>query len=131
MQAWPQMMTPQNRLTDLRQLTINTVYLWCYAESRLGRTEIMRATLHYIWLATRRHRFRPWNSPYICWRIETYSGKPAEEIGLAYFWSFVWHERGQLLRFLGWCRQMRQYRQATRRPWQSAFAGPEEMLTLQ
>ena len=118
-------------MTRLRLLTIKTVYLWCYAECRPKRPEAMRAILQYLWLAPRRHRFRPWRSPYLRWRIETYSGKPAEEIGFIFFWSFLWHEGGQFLRFLGWCRQMRHYRQASRRPWQSAFAGPEESLTVQ
>lgn len=90
----------------------------------------MFAIMRYLWLASRQHRWRPWRSPYIRWRIETYSGIPAEEIEFMDFWKFFWRRRGQLVRFLGWCGQMRHYRQAARRPWQSAFAGPEETLSV-
>ena len=44
----------------------------------------------------------PWSSPYLRWRIETYQGTPAEEIGFHEFFGFVWKERGQLWRLLGW-----------------------------
>jgi hypothetical protein len=58
--------------------------------------------LRFLWNATRGHRFTPWRSEYLKWRIETYSGRKADTIDARYFWSFLWKERGQLIRFLGW-----------------------------
>jgi hypothetical protein len=63
--------------------------------------------LPFLWRATRGYRLRPWRSPYLCWRIETWWGIPAEEIGFRDFWTFVWRHRADLLRFLRWAEQMR------------------------
>jgi hypothetical protein len=59
-----------------------------------------------MWVATRGYRFRPWSSPYLRWRIETYSGLHAEKIGAREFWRFVWAERRGLWRFLRWAQRM-------------------------
>ena len=40
----------------------------------------MFSALRFIWNATRGHRLAPWRSEYIRWRVETYSGKPAETL---------------------------------------------------
>ncbi len=86
----------------------------------------MLAQLRFLRLATRRHRLRPWRSPYLRWRIETYSGRPAETIGMLAFFAFLWRERRRLPAFLAWCGQMRRYRRMARHPWRSAFAGPKD-----
>lgn len=62
----------------------------------------MLAVLRFLWNATRGHRFTPWRSDYLKWRIETYSGKKAETIDAGEFWRFLWQERVELLRFLAW-----------------------------
>ena len=61
----------------------------------------------YLWKATRGYRLRPWRSPYLRWRMETYWGTPAEEIGRKEFWSFLWRQRRDLMRFLRWADRMR------------------------
>jgi hypothetical protein len=61
----------------------------------------------YLWQITRGYRLCPWRSPYLRWRIETYSGMHAEQIGLAQFWKFCWSQRRPLLRFLRWADRMR------------------------
>ncbi len=66
----------------------------------------MSGAWRFLWVATRGYRFRPWLSPYLRWRIETYSGLHAESIGFRDFWRFVWQERRQLARFLGWVDEM-------------------------
>jgi len=63
--------------------------------------------LAYLWQASRGYRLRPWKSPYLRWRIETYWGIPAEQIGCAGFWRFLWLRRADLLRFLRWAGRMR------------------------
>lgn len=63
--------------------------------------------LRFLWRASRGYRLRPWRSPYLRWRMETYWGTPAEEIGFSDFWEFVWRHRAELARFLGWAGRMR------------------------
>jgi hypothetical protein len=62
----------------------------------------VRNAMRFLWNATRGHRLRPWRSDYLRWRIETYSGRKADTIGARDFFRFVWHEKGQLSRFLYW-----------------------------
>jgi hypothetical protein len=63
--------------------------------------------LAFLWRASRGYRLRPWRSPYLRWRIETFSGMPASDIDFAAFWRFVWRERRSLLRFLRWVGRIR------------------------
>ncbi len=62
--------------------------------------------LLFLWKATRGYRLTPWRSPYLRWRIETYSGLHADHIGFSAFWSFTWKNRRELLRFLAWAERM-------------------------
>lgn len=59
-----------------------------------------------VWKMTRGYRLRPWRSPYLRWRIETYWGTPADRIGFAEFWRFSWERRRDLMRFLRWAERM-------------------------
>ena len=52
--------------------------------------------LRFLWRATRGYRLRPWRSPYLRWRMETYWGIPAEKIAFADFWRFAWEHRADL-----------------------------------
>lgn len=61
----------------------------------------------FLWEATRGYRLRPWRSPYLRWRIETYWGIPSDSIGFRDFWRFVWRHRRELARFLAWAGRMR------------------------
>jgi hypothetical protein len=70
---------------------------------------MMFEALRFFWNATRGYRLRPWQSPYLRWRFETYTGKRAQEVGLRDFWNLLRTERRQLLRFLGWVGEMRGY----------------------
>jgi len=63
--------------------------------------------LRLLWRLTRGYRLRPWRSPYLRWRIETYSGKRAAEITFAQFCKFTWTERRELFRYLRWAEGMR------------------------
>jgi hypothetical protein len=62
--------------------------------------------LRFLWRAAKGYRLRPWRSPYLRWRIETYWGMPAGEIDAAAFWRFVWRHRSELLRYLRWADSM-------------------------
>lgn len=61
----------------------------------------------FLWQVSRGSRLRPWKSPYLRWRIETYSGLPASSIGAATFWRFLWRERQRLRDYLEWAAAMR------------------------
>ena len=66
----------------------------------------MFAPLRFLWNATRGHRLAPWRRDYLRWRIETYSGKPAETLTSKDVLSFLWASRWELLAFLGWIGRM-------------------------
>ena len=61
-----------------------------------------------LWRLSRGYRLRPWRSPYLLWRMETYSGLHADQINPTIFWQFVWRERRELLRFLRWAGRMQE-----------------------
>jgi len=42
--------------------------------------------LPVAWRLARGYRLRPWRSPYLRWRIETYSGIHADKIKFHTFW---------------------------------------------
>jgi hypothetical protein len=71
--------------------------------------------VRFLWTATRGHRLRPWRSEYLKWRLETFTGKHAEAVKAADFRHFVWSERRQILRFLRWLGEMRDYAGADER----------------
>jgi len=58
--------------------------------------------LRLLWRLSRGYRLRPWASPYLRWRIETYWGLHAERIGFGDFWSFVWRHRTEMRRYMDW-----------------------------
>jgi hypothetical protein len=62
--------------------------------------------LRFLWIATRGYRLQPWNSPYLRWRIETYSGIPADSITRESFFRFIWSERRSLWQYLRWVSRM-------------------------
>ena len=64
------------------------------------------SALRFIWNATRGYRLTPWRSPYLRWRVETYSGKKAETLTAMSVFGFMWASRGELLRFLLWTGQV-------------------------
>src|ERR1019366_6271537 len=63
--------------------------------------------IRILWRLSRGYRLRPWRSPYLRWRIETYWGLHAEDITFGQFWSFAWRQRRELLRYLRWAERMR------------------------
>ena len=66
----------------------------------------MFAPLRFIWNATRGHRLAPWRSEFLRWRVETYSGKPAESLTFRNIFGFMWDSRWELLSFLAWTGRM-------------------------
>lgn len=64
--------------------------------------------LRFLWQASKGYRLRPWSSPYLRWRVETYWGWHADRITPRQFRGFVWEHRAELLDFLRWAERMRQ-----------------------
>ena len=69
----------------------------------------MVEAVRFLWTATRGHRLRPWRSKYLKWRLETFTGKHAEDVKAGDFWRFLVAERRQLVRFAAWLAEMRGY----------------------
>jgi len=63
--------------------------------------------LGLLWRMTRGYRLRPWRSPYLKWRVETYWGVHAENVTFADFWRFGWRQRRELAGYLRWAGRMR------------------------
>jgi hypothetical protein len=60
------------------------------------------APLRFLWNATRGNRLTPWRSEYLRWRVETYSGMPADTLTARKIMGFVWASKWELLSFLFW-----------------------------
>ena len=58
--------------------------------------------VRFLWRACRGYRLRPWLSPYLRWRMETFWGVSADEITFQLFWSLLWRNRRDILRYLRW-----------------------------
>ena len=73
----------------------------------------MLNALRYYWITTKGYRLRPWKSPYIQWRLETFFGAEAAHLSAMQFFRLLWRERERLERFLDWVAESRA-RQASR-----------------
>ncbi len=62
--------------------------------------------LNFLWNSVRGYTLRPWASPYLRWRMETYWGLHADEIDMRKFFRFSWQHRDELWRFLRWAGRM-------------------------
>lgn len=61
----------------------------------------------YYWMAAKGYRLRPWRSPYLRWRLETFFGPEAAELDARKFFALLWRERARLRRFLAWAEELR------------------------
>lgn len=86
----------------------------------------MLAGMRFLWRATRGYRLCPWRSPYLRWRIETFTGLDAEKVRLRDFLRFLWQYRQRFAAFLWWCGEMDRWRRLSRHPAQSAKVGPSD-----
>lgn len=62
----------------------------------------MLNALRYYWIISKGYRLRPWASPYIHWRLETFFGNEAADLDAAKFVRLLWRERARLETFLAW-----------------------------
>lgn len=61
----------------------------------------------FLWRASRGYRLTPWKSPYLRWRLETYWGVPADQVGFREFFSLLWRQRQDIVRYLRWADKMK------------------------
>ena len=74
----------------------------------------MLSALRYYWVAAKGYRLRPWQSPYICWRMETFFGPQGANLNASKFFGLLWRERAQFRRFLRWANERRREQRAGR-----------------
>lgn len=67
----------------------------------------MFRALRYYWIIARGYRLRPWQSPYVRWRLETFFGPAAEHVEGWAFFALLWRERIRMRRFLRWAAERR------------------------
>ncbi len=67
----------------------------------------MRDALRYCWIATKGYRLRPWASPYIRWRLETFLGGDFHSLGSGELFRIAWRERARFRNFLTWATERR------------------------
>jgi len=69
----------------------------------------MLNALRYYWIIAKGYRLRPWKSPYIRWRMETFFGAEAADLDARKFFRLMWRERARLERFLAWVSDQRRH----------------------
>jgi hypothetical protein len=62
--------------------------------------------LGYFWRLAKGHRLRPWRSPLVRWRFETFFGIHAETLTAGRFFELLWQNRARIGAFLHWAEQM-------------------------
>lgn len=62
----------------------------------------MLGMIRAAWRLSKGYRLRPWASPYLKWRMETWSGIPAETIDPKKFLSVLWEQKAEVWRYLRW-----------------------------
>ena len=67
----------------------------------------MLRALRYYWMAAKGYRLRPWRSPYVRWRMETFFGSEASPPDAIRFFGLLWRERRRLAEFLRWAEELR------------------------
>ena len=67
----------------------------------------MLNALRYYWIISKGYRLRPWNSPYIQWRMETFFGADAAHLNASRFCGLMWRERARMKRFVAWVQERR------------------------
>lgn len=64
------------------------------------------SALRYYWITAKGYRLRPWKSPYLRWRLETFFGAEAG-LDARGFLRLMWRERERMELFLKWVEERR------------------------
>ena len=71
----------------------------------------MLNALRYYWITAKGYRLRPWTSPYLRWRLETFLGGDMHSLGPVAFFGMMWRERAHFSDFLAWAEERRKAQQ--------------------
>jgi hypothetical protein len=63
--------------------------------------------LRYYWITAKGYRLRPWKSPYLRWRFETFLGAEAADMSARMFFRLSWKYRERMKRFVRWSEERR------------------------
>ena len=66
------------------------------------------SAVRFWWVGCAGYRLTPWRSPYLRWRVETFSGKPASSLKLRDFLALFVAERRQMGSYLRWLGELRE-----------------------
>jgi hypothetical protein len=80
----------------------------------LSNLRKMFSALKFYWISSKGYRLRPWRSPYIRWRMETFFGLEAAPTDARTFFRLTWRERARLLKFFKWAEARRSEMQRKR-----------------
>lgn len=72
--------------------------------------------LGYFWRLSKGHRLRPWRSPLVRWRFETFFGIHAETLTAGQFFGLLWGNRARIGGFLKWAEEMESNTQRIKEP---------------
>jgi hypothetical protein len=67
----------------------------------------MLNALRYYWIVASGYRLRPWRSPYLRWRLETFLGPQAADLNAGKFFRILWRYRREMESFLDWAAERR------------------------
>ena len=76
---------------------------------------LMFKTLRYYWNVARGYRLKPWKSPYLRWRFETFLGKEGANLDARKFFRLSWKYRDNMMRFVDWTAERRRVQRQARR----------------
>jgi hypothetical protein len=65
------------------------------------------SALRFYWATAKGYRLRPWKSPYLQWRMETFFGGDMHGLGPGHFFRLLWRERERMAQFLRWAEKRR------------------------
>jgi hypothetical protein len=71
-------------------------------------------TIRYYWSVARGYRLKPWKSPYMRWRFETFLGKEADNLTARKFFHLSWKYRKNLAAFVDWATERRRFQHHAR-----------------
>jgi len=74
----------------------------------------MFKTLRYYWNVARGYRFKPWKSPYLRWRFETFLGPEANNMDARKFLRLSWKYRSNMMNFVDWAAERRRVQRRIR-----------------
>ncbi len=72
------------------------------------------SALRYYWITAKGYRLRPWASPYLRWRLETFLGGDLHALGPGEFFRLLWRERKRSGEFFRWVEDRRRWQRAAK-----------------